>query len=64
MKSKFYQIKDDLYINGRWHLGRITDERGVEFDPSEFTVARPLDLGPPMTLHLSKEARVDIVNGS
>ncbi|MFE8603937.1 imm11 family protein [Archangium violaceum] len=43
MTSRFYELRDDLYHPGRWHLRSPVDEHGQKINPWQFTEGRQLD---------------------
>jgi len=58
---KYYELEDDLYFESRWHLCRLYDNEGMEFDSREFTYGNRMDLGPPLKCYKwNEDAIVDI----
>lgn len=43
--SRYYELEDDRYHPGRWHLRSPVDEKGLELNPWQFTEGRLLE--PP-----------------
>ncbi|HEX5748051.1 MAG TPA: DUF1629 domain-containing protein [Archangium sp.] len=41
--SRYYQLRDDLYHPGRWHLRTPVDEHGQKLNPWQFTEGRWLE---------------------
>lgn len=53
--SIYFKIQDDVELPGRWWLGSPHDLHGNEVSPDKFTVARSLDLIPPLIIPLQYE---------
>jgi hypothetical protein len=45
---KYYVLKDDMRITGRWHLRHPVDEHRRKIDPWQFTHSRRLELQGPI----------------
>lgn len=41
---KYFQLRDDVYIKGRWFLKGPLEEGGQEIDPRNFTEGVPVDI--------------------
>ncbi len=41
--SRYYELRDDVYHPGRWHLRHPVDEHGQKINPWQFTEGRRLD---------------------
>ncbi|MFY0578382.1 hypothetical protein ACN28S_32385 [Cystobacter fuscus] len=42
--SKYYELMDDRYHPGRWHLRSPVDEKGERIEPWQFFKGKQLDL--------------------
>lgn len=45
---KYYELEDNLYFEGRWHLCDLLDDTGTELDAREFRYGNRFNLGPPL----------------
>ena len=43
--SRYFRLRDDMKISGRWALGAPLDSEGREIDPWQFEKGRALELG-------------------
>jgi len=41
--SRYYELRDDVYHPGRWHLRHPVDEHGQKLNPWQFTEGRRLE---------------------
>jgi hypothetical protein len=55
MTERYYELEDDLDMEGRWYLNGISDKEGIEFDSRDFTYGKHVDVGPPLRLSLNDE---------
>jgi len=58
---KYYELENDRFFEGRWHLRELLDDTDTELDSREFTYGNRMDLGPPLKCSLWNEyAIVDV----
>jgi hypothetical protein len=50
--EKYFKIQDDVELSGRWWLDSAHDSHGNEVNSDIFTMARRLDLIPPLIIPL------------
>jgi len=48
MTRRYFELRDDVDIPGRWHLNGLFDGSGRELDSRHFTYGSPVDIKPPM----------------
>jgi hypothetical protein len=58
MTRRYFELEDDLYIKGRWHLRRLRDDMGTEYDSRQFTYGNHIDPGPPLKCSLWNDEKV------
>jgi hypothetical protein len=61
VKLKYFELEDNLQSRKRWYLGGLTDSKGVEFDPQDFTYGKPIKLSPRLKLSLSNKNLTRVV---
>ena len=55
--TRYYRLKDDVYLRGRWFLHSPLLPSGEPLDPRVFLRAQPLDLPIPLRLPLRRRGR-------
>lgn len=55
MRMHFYELEDNLDLEGRWYLNGLYDFSGRELDSRDLTYGKPVDLGPPLKISLPNE---------
>jgi len=58
MDRNFYELDDNLGMKGRWFLNGLYDSRGTEFDGEDFSLGRPIAVGPPLVISLWNDDEV------
>jgi hypothetical protein len=53
--SRYFELDDDLYHPGRWHLRGPMDEQGQRINPWQFFKGRQLDLHGVVRFHVKPE---------
>lgn len=51
--QKYFDLDDDLYIPGRWHVKSPVNEQGEEVDPWQFTRGLPVSIDEKLILQLA-----------
>lgn len=62
MTGTYYELVDDLYVEGRWHLNGLRDQTGIELDSREFSYGNYIEPGPPLRMSLWNEDEIIDVN--
>lgn len=52
---KYYEIYDDVYVQGRWHLKMPVDRQGEWIDTWQFNEGRVLEIEGPIRFPLKRE---------
>ncbi|MFP2928081.1 imm11 family protein [Pyxidicoccus sp. 3LG] len=52
MPKRYFDLSDDVYIPGRWHLHTPRDEHGQEVNPWQFTKGNPVQLNARLKMPL------------
>ncbi len=52
MSERYFNLADDVYIRGRWHLHTPVDAHGQEVDPWQFTRGNPVQLNERLRMSL------------
>src|SRR6266568_3295312 len=50
---EYFELVDDVEVEGRWFLNGLSDKLGRELDSRDFTYGLRLDVGPPLRVSLS-----------
>ena len=50
MPQRYFDLSDDVYVPGRWHLRTPIGEAGQEVDPWQFTEGHPVELSGRLKL--------------
>lgn len=50
MARRYYEPKDDVFIEGRWFLNGLFDGNGVELEARSLRYGKAVDVGPPLRL--------------
>ena len=58
MSRTYYELDDNVYIEGRWFLNGLYDSSGTEFDGREFRYGKSVASGPPFKLKLWNSPQV------
>lgn len=56
--TEYFELLDDLYIEGRWYLNGLVDDADTELDAHDFTYGHPIDVGPPLRASLWNDDKV------
>jgi hypothetical protein len=57
MPKRYFELSDDVYIRGRWHLGDPVDQEGNEINPWQFAKGERLDITGRMRIPLDQRGR-------
>jgi len=52
MSQRYFDLSDDVYIPGRWHIDTPVDEFGQEVDPWQFTKGRSVEVSERLRMAL------------
>ncbi|MCP3138947.1 imm11 family protein [Pyxidicoccus xibeiensis] len=52
MPKRYFDLSDDVYVPGRWHLHTPLDERGEEVNPWQFTKGHSVQLSGRLRMPL------------
>jgi hypothetical protein len=58
MARKYYELEDDLDMEGRWYLDGVSDKVGKRFDSRVFTYGKPIEVGPPLRISLDDKDEI------
>ena len=57
MPQRFFELYDDLYARGRWHLKNPTDGKGGRLDDWEFRLGMPVRFAGRLKILIEQEGR-------
>lgn len=55
--KRYFDLADDLEIQGRWHLHEPTDDQGREIEPWRFTEGKPVDISGRLVVPIQYKGR-------
>jgi hypothetical protein len=50
MTRSYYELEDDVFIEGRWFLNGLFDSNGIELEARELRYGKPIDVRHPLRL--------------
>lgn len=54
---RFFELYDDLYIRGRWHLKNPTDEKGRRVDDWDFRLGAPVSVDGRLKILIERDGK-------
>jgi hypothetical protein len=54
MATRFFELYDDLYVRGRWHLKNPTDSTDRVIDDWDFRLGAPVHVNGRLKIHLER----------
>jgi hypothetical protein len=56
--ATYYLLKDDVFVEGRWHLNGLYDANGVELDCRDFTYGSRIEIDPYIRVSSPHDDRI------
>ncbi|WP_224249641.1 imm11 family protein [Hyalangium gracile] len=57
MPKRFFELHDDLYVRGRWHLKNPTDGKGRKLDDWDFRLGTPVHVEGRLKIRIEQEGK-------